>query len=166
MISEENKEWIKKKLKDYYKTEDIQWEYELMEYGINLHKPTNVREYVEKELKKKEYDGQLGSFMNKTAALNIGDDKKCDELERELEDLLKKANSIFPDFSEKRGRVISELHGDLMAVRTKGKRGSARMLMKLMGQRMELEEKKFKGKKKTQKVAKAATKNLKKKARR
>jgi len=140
MISNQDKEWIIKKLKAFHKTDDVDWEYELMEHGIQYDKPSDVRAYVEKELKKKEYDDQLMQIMNTCASLKLGDKKYCDDIEKRLNALLKRADKDIPNFSKERSRVILEIRGDLIAIRTDGKRGSARTVMRLMGQRLSKEE--------------------------
>lgn len=143
-ITEANPQWDKfeeKNQKEYYVLDEL---YQYLS-KIQRDKPPDIRAYVEKEMKKQEYDQILRNFMSKTGSLNLGDEKKCDEIEKELDNFMKKADKDIPGFSEARARVISELHADIMAVRTDGKRGSARMLMKLVGQRIAKENKEKKG---------------------
>jgi hypothetical protein len=106
---------------------------------IQHNHPADIRTFVEKKRKEDGYDEALRGLMHDAGLLRIGDAKKCDGIEQKLNALLKKADKDFPDYSSKRERPISELRGDLIAVRTKGKMGSARMLTQLLGQRLKME---------------------------
>lgn len=130
MITEEDKDWVIKKLKAYYKSEDVEWEYELMEHSIQIHKPSDVRSYVENKLKEKEFDEELGKMMIGFSKIAFGDVKACGEARRKFDDLLRRAEKDSPGFTKARELMISEMNGDLLALRTNGKMGSTRMLMR------------------------------------
>lgn len=104
---------------------------------IQYNHPADIRAFVEKKQKENSYDERLRGLIREAGALNIGDDKKYDEIEKKLKALLKMADKDFPDYSAKRDRPISELRGDLIAIKTKGKMGSTRKIMQLLGQRNE-----------------------------
>ena len=157
-INPEDVKWVKKKLIEYYTSDfkgydkNPEVEYSLLNllaemlYAIMSNKPKNIKLFVEIRLKEKSHDVELKSFMSRSISLNLGDEKKGDEITNDLSKFLKKVKKEIPDFEEKRSRTISEIYGDVMAIKSKGKRGSARMLNKLLSQvtRKELEEKKDK----------------------
>lgn len=155
-IKDEDVKWIKKKLIEHYSSElkgydkDPEKEFSLLNlladmlYGIMSKKPKDIKSFVKMRLKEKEYDKKLKHFADLSISLNLGDEKTCDEIEEKLSKLLKKANKEIPGFEEKRSRMISEIFADLLAVRTKGEKGSARMLSKLLPEvvKKKMEEKK------------------------
>lgn len=94
--------------------------------SIQSSKPPDIRTYIEKELKKEEFDDKLDKLSKEVFSIKPGDENSCDDLMKRMYDLLNEANTSIPDYSEKRGRWISDIRGDITAVRTKGKRGSMR----------------------------------------
>jgi hypothetical protein len=149
-IAKEDINWIKERIislhPDWKNFEDKnKYEFYVLDelnsflFAIKEDKPSDIKAYVEKKLKKQEYDKKIKSLMSRAGSLHLGDEEKCDQIEQELKNLLTEADNEFPDFSEEYGRFASEIRMDLMAVRTGGKRGSSRMIMKLLGQRMEKE---------------------------
>jgi hypothetical protein len=158
MISEKEKKWIKEKLRNsnpyeqfrgYFKDGNkkesydsfIEWEYELLEYSIQKDKPSDIKAYVEKKLKKKEYDKQLTRLERSIWNLDLSRKDKAPELKKKVEGLIHKADEEFPGFIEGRRRQISHIMGDLLALETDGEMGSMRMLQKLNAVK-EAEEKK------------------------
>ncbi len=120
MISNQDKEWILKKLKTFHKTEDVSWEYELMEYAIQKNNPPDIRTYVENELKKKNYDNKLKELSNRISPSLLGNNEKCDKLSDEINKLLDEAEKEFPGFKKGRALQISEISQRIMAYRSKG----------------------------------------------
>ena len=116
-------------------------------------KPPNIRAYVEKQLKEKEYDKKLSEVERHIWNLSPGQDEKYDKYENDLNQILREAEREVPGYSESRGRQISEIHGDLRAFRTKGKSGSTRMVQRLTFAQIAKEEfeKEKKSKKRTPK---------------
>lgn len=144
MISEADKEWMKKRLREYYKTQDVEWEYELMEYGINKDTPSNIREYVERELRKNEYDEKLKMLNARISPSLLGRENACDELSKEIEALLVRAENEFPGFKKARGMMISEMYQKIMAYRTEGAVGHTGILKSIHDSKAEKPLKKMK----------------------
>jgi len=101
-------------------------------YPIQHDKPSDIRAYVEKNLEEKEYDKKLSELGRHIWNLELGQDEKYDNCQKDLEKLLEQANKVLPGYSESRGRQISEIRGDLRALRTGGKMGSTRMVQRIV----------------------------------
>jgi len=89
-------------------------------YDFEKNKPSDIRAYVEKELKKKEFDNKLSKLTDKINWNLFGNDKACAELRKEISSLLDEADKEFPGFSKARALQISEMSQRIMAYRTKG----------------------------------------------
>jgi hypothetical protein len=108
--------------------------------------PTDIRAYVENRLKEKEYDKKLNRLAEEVYSLPIGDGKTCDEMQKRILTHLEKAEAEFPGFKMKRELVISEIFGDIVAVRTSGFAGSARAMSAIRRRLKEKQEKADSGK--------------------
>ncbi len=134
-VIEKNPEWLKfeDKMKfEYYVLHDLN---DFL-YKIQKDNPSNIHAYVEKYFKEKDYDKKLSDLERHIWNLRLGQDKKYDQYQTELEKLLKEADKEIPGYSESRGRQISEINGDLGALRTNGKRGSTRMVQRIAAAQM------------------------------
>jgi|SRR5208283_1165369 len=127
----EEKNWIVQRvLRDYPALSDykINQEHEekllnkvnILIYDFEKNKPSDIRAYVEKELKKSEYDKRLKDLSNRITSGLLGDNKKCDKLSYEINQLLDEAEKEFPGFRKGRALQISEIFQRIMAYRTKG----------------------------------------------
>jgi len=106
-------------------------------YGVDRDNPADIRNYVERESKKEEYDNRLGELSNEVFSIKPGDAKACNDLERKIHRLLDEADGEFPGFTKARALMISEISGDLIAVKTKGSAGSTRMIRRMQEQKPE-----------------------------
>jgi hypothetical protein len=152
-IKKSDVEWIRKKILKSYSDRnatgnDLEREYRVLFqlnqilYSIQADKPTNVRSYTEKIFNKRDYDGKLGQFSNEILSIKPGDVKACDELRDKIYALLDEAEKEFPGFRKDRAMMISELMGNLSALRTKGFMGSTAMLSHLKKKEKAKEKKK------------------------
>ena len=106
-------------------------------YPVHHDKPANIRAYVEEMLKKQDYDKRLGELSNGVFSIKPGDAKACNDLERKINQLLDEAEKEFPGFTKARALMISEISGDIIAVKSKGSAGSTRMLKRMHEQKPE-----------------------------
>jgi len=138
MISDETKRKIIEKLNKYYYDEKfdtdedrdffMEFQYELLEQAIQDDRPKDILNFVDKQLKKQDYDRQLDAFSNAVISKKSGDSKAIDKLRANIDDFLEKAEKEFPGYKKERSIAISELMGDLLALSTKGFAGSSRMV--------------------------------------
>ncbi|MFH1221939.1 MAG: hypothetical protein V1492_02540 [Candidatus Micrarchaeota archaeon] len=140
-MRKEDVEWIRQKLIEYYaadlqKYEDKnEREYKILYrlsnllYSIIYNKPPNIREYVERYLKKEEYGNKLEKIMTRDIqAIKPGDASRCDEVRKKIENLLEEAEKEVPGFRKDTAFSVSEMMGDILAKQTHGFAGSARMV--------------------------------------
>lgn len=97
-------------------------------YGIDKDKPSDVRTYVEKQLKRKEYIETLNALAGEVFLIKPGDAKACDALSQKIEKFVARAEKEFPGFSASCVLALSETAGDILAVKTRGEFGNRRML--------------------------------------
>jgi len=141
-LSESDERWLLNRLikenpelSDYEK--DPEKEYLLLSracfflFAIKEDKPSNIRAYVETSIMKKEYADKLGIIAKKIWDTPLGQEKDYDQLQGELEKILNEAEKEFPGFAKNNERQISEIMGDLLALRTGGKMGSMRMVQRI-----------------------------------
>ncbi len=134
-------EWLKKELtarnKHWEKLPPGEAEFfllsrvqELLE-DIIEEKPTDIRAYVEKQLKEEEYDERLSRIGKEIFGIRVGDVKAADAMQKKLRQFIEKTDKEMPGFGTSRGRMMSEMYGDILAIRTKGRVGSMRMILRI-----------------------------------
>ena len=125
----------------------------LILYSINKNKPGNMRIYVERQLKKKEYDEKLKLLNARINPSLLGKDKVCDELSQEITTLLDGAEREFPGFKKARGMMVSEMFQKIMAYRTEGAVGHIGILKSIRDKTAEESQKAERQPKKMKKKA-------------
>lgn len=103
----------------------------LLLYSIKEDKPSNIRAYVEKQLKREEYRNKFSELSGRVFSIKPGDLDACEKLDKEINKFLDKAEKDFPGFKKDYGLAISETMGDIHALRTKGFAGSTRMVREI-----------------------------------
>jgi hypothetical protein len=130
-LTQDDISWLLKRLvkqypelNGYEKDPDKEWKLlsraNQLLYSINEDKPSDIRAYVEKELRKKEYDNRLKELSDRITSGLLGDNEKCDRLSDEINQLLDDADKEFPGFRKGRALQVSEIFQRIMAYRTKG----------------------------------------------
>jgi len=137
-------------LKDFKKSDELEFRFysrlNSVLMAIRLEKTSDIKEHIEKLRKKEKYDIELMMISQKISFLKLGDKKSCNKLDKDLEDLLERAEKEFPGFSKGRALQISEISQRIMAYRTKGAVGHQAEVREI---RKKIEkEQKSKGKKK------------------
>jgi len=141
-IKNEDIEWLRQRIIEAHPAwkefkDKSQFEYYVLDelnrflYAIQYRKPENLRTFAEEELKKQEYDQRLSEIAKQITALEPGDERACDVLRENLYKLLDKAEREFPGFKKGRAMMISELRGNILAVKTKGRMGSRAMISQM-----------------------------------
>jgi hypothetical protein len=118
-------------------------------YDIGKDKPADIRAYVEKHFRKTWYDARLKELEGRIWNLHPGKpEEEYDRCRKELKKLLGEADKEFPGYTEKKGRRVSEMYGDLMALSTNGEKGSTRMMFIMTAAKMAEEDDRKAAKKK------------------
>jgi hypothetical protein len=87
-------------------------------YDFEKNNPPNIREYVEKELKKKEYDVRLSAIWQEVSLMKEKDLKRLEELKKQLDDVEKNLKKEFPEYYKELTRKISSVGWAIHGKRT------------------------------------------------
>jgi hypothetical protein len=89
-------------------------------FTISEEKPADPKAFVEREMRKRAYDNEFSDLVHSVTPIKAGDLEACHALEREIDELIRKAEKEFPGFREQKAELLSQFRQDMLTVKTKG----------------------------------------------